>query len=65
MTATQQWYRDVTVGDAVSYHDVNLWQSRGKLTRIGRGPNGGDCWVKWDWSNSESEELLDNLVAWR
>ena len=62
---TLQWYRDVKIGDIVSYHDVNLWQSRGTITRLGHGPNGGNCWVKWGWSNSEAEEVLEYLIAWR
>lgn len=52
----------VTVGDTVSYTDVNLWSDKGKLTRI----SGKKAWVIWDrWQQlGEVEEWLPNLRAW-
>ena len=60
------WTKDVKVGDLVSYHDVNLWFRRGRLTRIAPGPHHQDCWVKWDNQPlAEYPDLLSNLVAWK
>ncbi len=59
------WTKQLTVGDVVSYSDVNLWPAKGRLVRFERGQHGGDCIVAWDRSGRQCEECASNLIAWR
>jgi hypothetical protein len=38
----------LTVGDRVTYDDVNLLADKGTISEISPQPQGGDCLVKWD-----------------
>jgi len=49
-------------GDRVTYADVNLSDYRGVVEAVRRGPNGGDCIVRWNRPlNATSEECALNL----
>jgi hypothetical protein len=58
------WSKELKVGDVVSYSCVSQWQSKGKLVRFERGKRGGDCVVRWNRFNFDSEECSFNLVSW-
>jgi hypothetical protein len=38
----------LTVGDRVTYDDVNLRADKGRISAIGAQAHGGDCLVTWD-----------------
>jgi hypothetical protein len=38
----------LTVGDRVTYNDVNLLDTKGTVSAIGPQVYGGDCLVTWD-----------------
>jgi hypothetical protein len=58
------WSDKLEVGDVVSYRDVNQWPQKGRLVAFGKGKHGGDCVVKWDRFDFESEECSFNLYSW-
>lgn len=67
-TTTKQktWSKILTIGDEVSYSDVNLWFARrGKLVAFRKGNHGGDCIVIWQGNTNETEECSFNLVSWK
>jgi hypothetical protein len=58
------WSKQLFVGCRVSYSDVNLWQAKGVLLAIQRGPHGADCLVQWDRNPVMAWECQANLVSW-
>lgn len=52
-------------GDRVAYRAINLYISgyRGTVENTDRGKYGGDCHVKWDYSQFVSEEWSPNLIV--
>lgn len=51
----------LSVGDLVTYADINLRHYIGVIKNIGKTKNGGDCLVKWHAFPFVSEETLSNL----
>lgn len=51
----------LSLGDDVTYADINLRHYIGVITSIGKTKNGGDCLVKWHAFPFVSEETLTNL----
>lgn len=60
-TNEQKHMPGFSVGDRVTYADINLRHYSGMVTSIGRTKNGGNCLVKWDKFPFVSEEYLPNL----
>lgn len=58
------WSKKLSVGDRVSYSDVNQWRRKGRLVSFGRGKHGGNCFVRWDDGSRDSEECACNLISW-
>lgn len=51
--------QSLKVGDTVTYSDVNLYDYRGTLVAIERGPRGSDCFVNW-----HSPRVVNGCPEW-
>ena len=52
---------ELSTGATVGYAGVHLLSYRGTVTVIGATKHGGDCLVRWNGNNFDSEECSANL----